>query len=122
MKKVIAVLFALMMMVSAAMAEEVISNQPLAGGWSAAADPTVTDEVRELLAKGLNGLVGVNYEPVAYLGGQVVAGRNHAILCQATVVYPDAQPYWVIIYLYENLEGEVELTSIQELVLSADKT
>lgn len=87
---------------------------PLAGGWEAAADPTVTDEVRALLAKGLNGMVGVNYEPVTYLGSQVVAGRNHAILCQATVVVPNAVPSWKIIYLYEDLQGNVTILNIAD--------
>ena len=83
----------------------------IAGGWTPAADPTITDEVKALLDKGMEGLVGVNYTPVAYLGSQVVSGTNHAILCQATVVYPGATPYFVIVYLYEDLQGNVSLMS-----------
>ena len=85
---------------------------PLAGGWEAAADPTVTAEVNELLTKGLHGLVGVSYVPVAYLGSQVVAGRNHAILCQSSVVVPNAVPSWKIVYLYEDLQGNVSIMNI----------
>lgn len=84
----------------------------IAGGWTPAADPTITDEVKALLDKGMEGLVGVNYTPVAYLGSQVVSGTNHAILCQATGVYPDAVPYFVIVYLYEDLQGNVSLMNI----------
>lgn len=85
------------------------------GGWEAAPDPAVTDEVRALFDKAMNGLVGVNYVPVAYLGSQVAAGYNHAILCQATTVYPGATPYWVILYLYEAPDGNVTITDIAEL-------
>ena len=86
----------------------------IAGGWTPAADPTITDEVKALLDKGMEGLVGVNYIPVAYLGSQVVSGTNHAILCQATVVYPGATPYFVIVYLYEDLQGNVSLMNIAD--------
>lgn len=59
------------------------------------------------------------YEPVAYLGSQVVAGVNHAYLCRATVVYPDAQPAWKLVYVYEPLEGVAEITRIADLDLAA---
>ena len=87
---------------------------PLSGGWTPAADPTVTDDLKALFDKGLNGLLGVNYAPVCYLGSQVVAGANHAFLCQATVVYPNAQPYFVIVYLYEDLQGNVSILNIAD--------
>ena len=85
------------------------------GGWEAASDPAVTDKVRALFDKAVEGLVGVNYVPAAYLGSQVVAGYNHAILCQATTVYPGAEPRWIIMYLYENPDGDVEITDITDL-------
>ena len=84
------------------------------GGWTPAADPAVTDGVRALVEKGLDGLLGVNYVPVAYLGSQVVAGTNHAVLCQASVVYPGAQPGFVILYLYEDLQGNVTILNIAD--------
>ncbi len=90
-------------------------NEPVDGGWNAASDPAITDEIRVLFDKALDGLVGVNYIPVAYLGSQVVAGYNHAILCQATIVYPGATPRWVIMYLYEDLNGGVAITDITDL-------
>lgn len=89
----------------------------LDGGWSAAQDPSVTDGVAALLEKATDGLVGVGYTPVAYLGSQVVAGTNHAILCRADAVVPDAVPYWAVVYIYEDLEGSVSLLDIVELAL-----
>ena len=76
MKKLIAVLAALLMLMTAAAAED----GPLSGGWTPSADPAVTEELQALFEKGLEGLVGVGYTPVAYLGSQVVAGTNHAFL------------------------------------------
>lgn len=118
MKKLIAVLCALMMVGGLAIAAAEDGGM-LSGGWTPAEDPTVTDEVKELLEKGLENLVGVGYVPVAYLGSQVVAGTNHAILCQATAVVPDARPYFTIVYLYEDLQGKVSLMNIAELDIGA---
>ena len=56
---------------------------------------------------------------MAYLGSQVVAGTNHAFLCQATVVAPNAKPFWAIVYLYENPQGEVNILNIAEFDISA---
>ena len=115
MKKLFAVLAALLMLMSIAAAED----GPLSGGWTPSADPAVTEELQAVLDKGLEGLVGVRYTPVAYLGSQVVAGTNHAFLCQATVVYPGAEPYYTIVYLYEDLQGNVTILNIAELDVGA---
>jgi len=122
MKKLFAVLMALLMAVTvtcAALAEETSADgaevpvfSGLAGGWQAAENGEITEEVQKVFDKGLEGLVGVSYTPVLYLGSQVVAGTNHAILCQASVVVPDAVPYWAIVFLYEDLQGNVTLMNI----------
>lgn len=90
-------------------------DEPIDGGWGAASDPTITDNIKALFEKGMKGLVGVNYTPVAYLGSRIIAGYNHAVLCQAVTVYPGAQPRWVIVYLFEDLEGGVSVTDIADL-------
>ena len=112
MKKLIAVLFAVMMMVTAVAA---VAEAPLAGGWTPSADPAVTDEIKAIVDQALEGLVGVNYTPVAFLGSQVVAGTN----CQATVVVPDAVPSYVIIYIYRDLEGNASVLNIADFDIGA---
>ena len=123
MKKIMAVLLALIMCLGlSALAEEentaveTILAGPgmLAGGWQAAADPEVTEDLQAIFDKGLEGLVGVDYVPVVYLGSQVVAGTNHAFLCQAAVVVPNAVPQWAVVYLYEDLEGNVSILDIED--------
>ena len=89
------------------------------GAWQIAADIALTPERLAPLEEALTGLVGVAYEPVAYLGSQVVAGMNHAYLCRATVVYPDAQPAWKLVYVYEPLEGPAAIIRIAGLDLAA---
>ena len=115
MKKIAALLMAVLMLTGFVFAEgtEPAENN-LVGGWTPAADPTVTEELQAVLDKALESLMGVHYVPVAYLGSQLVAGTNHAFLCQATVVYPDAQPRWVILYLYQDLQGNVTIMNIAD--------
>ena len=113
MKKLFAVLLCVMlgtMLVLPAMAEEA-----LAGGWSATTDATVTDEIRAAFDKAVEGMVGSLLEPVAVLGTQVVAGINYCILCRSTAVVPDAVPSYVLVYLYEGVDGTTEILNIVDL-------
>lgn len=113
---------ALMMLISFAAAEGGdVPETPgmLAGGWAAAENHEVTEEIEQLVEKGLEGMVGVSYLPVAYLGSQVVAGTNHAVLCYSTVVYPGAVPEWKILYLYEDLQGNVSILNIADFDFGA---
>ena len=85
---------------------------PLAGGWQAAEDPTVTEDMEAMLSTALEDYEADpdGYTPVTYLGSQVVAGTNHAILC--TTDEDGAGNAWVIIYLYQNLQGETTVMNI----------
>lgn len=116
MRKFLSLCLALMMLLGIGGA---LAEGSLVGGWIAAEDPAITDDVNALIEKALDGLVGVNYVPVAYLGSQVVAGTNHAILCLATAVVPDAVPAWKILYLYEDLQGNVTVLSVGDLDIGA---
>ena len=87
----------------------------IAGGWEAAEDTAMTDDLKDLFARALEGLTGVAYEPIAYLGHQVVAGLNHCFLCKSTVIYPDAKPGYSLVYIYEDLDGNLEVKDISDL-------
>ena len=85
------------------------------GGWAAAEAPEMTDEYKAIFAQALEMLLGVDYEPIALLGTQVVAGTNYCFLAKATVVYPDAQPKYVLVYVYKDLSGEAVLMNIADM-------
>ena len=114
MKKMIATLLVLITLAAPALAET-----SMLGGWNVAEETTVTDEIRALLEKALDEFVGSDFAPVAYLGSQIVAGINHCILCQRTVAYPGAQPTYTLVYLYEKLDGTVEILNMCDLDLAA---
>ena len=86
----------------------------LAGGWTPADDPTVTQERSDLFYKALGDLVGVEYTPVAYLGSQVVAGTNHCFLVQKRVVIPDAIPSYILVFIYEDLQHKAEIMNMAD--------
>ena len=114
MKKIISLMLAALILVSASLMIPALAENALSGGWTPAEDPTITEEIRALFDQAMAGLMGVDYVPVAYLGSQIVAGMNHAFLCQATVVYPGAQPRWTVVYLYQDLAGQATVLNIAD--------
>ncbi len=106
MKKLLVLSLSLLLICTCAFSES------LTGGWIPSASPEITEEAKSLFDKGLEDLLGVSYVPVAYLGSQLVSGHNHAFLVQATLIYPDAAPYYAVIYLYEDLSGNVSILNI----------
>ncbi len=86
------------------------------GGWTPSSDPTVTDELKTIFEKGISNVDGASSVPVAYLGSQIVAGTNHAFLCKTATAYPGmpAEPTYVIVYLYEDLQGSVSILNIAD--------
>ena len=95
--------------------EPVEISEAMTGGWSHSDSSEVTDELRKVFDKAFDGFTGSRVTPVAYLGSQVVAGLNHCFLCQSTDAYPGAQPRYVLVYIYEGLDGNAELMNIADL-------
>lgn len=102
-------------------AEQYAGPVQLAGGWTAAEDRTVTSDLEKVFRKATDGLTGVDYEPVEYLGSQVVAGLNHCFLAKATAVYPGAVPHYSLVYIYERFDGTCEITGIEDTDISASR-
>ena len=105
----------LLLRADGSMASAAAAEGTLSGGWTPSADPAVTEELRTLFEKGTEALAGASYIPVAYLGSQVVAGTNHAFLCQEVTAYPgtlETAPAYAMVYLYEDLSGGVSILSI----------
>ena len=83
--------------------------------WDTDVAPEITEEVQALFDKALDGLVGVNYTPIAVLGQQEDA---LCILCRAKVVYPGAKPYYALIDI-NSADSKAELLNIR--VFSIDE-
>lgn len=81
---------------------------PIDGGYTEAASPVVTDEIRMLVEKASAGIEGITYTPVAYVASQVVAGTNHLILC----TNPVASNRYTLVTIYEDLNGNANITAV----------
>ena len=81
------------------------SGGEIAGGWARADSPVITDDFRKVFDKAVAEF-DVDYTPVAYLASQIVAGTNHCVLCKAM------SKTYVIVYIYEDLQGNAEVTDI----------
>ena len=82
------------------------------GSWSQAESPVISDELAAQLEKAFEGMLGADYTPVAVLSTQLVAGMNYCVLCEQTIVYPGAEPEYVFVYMYVDLDGESQITDI----------
>ena len=113
MKKILIVLLAALLVLGAVGCrkaepeEEVLMDAPLSGGWTPAADYEVSEARKAVFDKGTAEL-DINYAPLAYLGSQVVAGTNHVFLSRGIGLY-------ALIYVYESLQGDVQLMNIAAL-------
>lgn len=98
---------------------EIPETGALAGGWSVAEDPAITDEISNMFWQAMDsyqtGTITIAYTPVAVLGTQVVAGTNYAVLCRASEINKGTT--WVIVYLYQDPEESASVLCITDLAL-----
>ena len=80
-----------------------VNNLP--GGWSQPPTVEMTDQYLAAFDQVMAELDGVSYTPLAVLEYQVVAGVNACVLCESTVVYPGAEPYYSFVYFFIDLAG-----------------
>ena len=129
MKKILIVLMAALLVLTAVAckaneqpkaAEEQPAQEPasvgMVGGWTPAEDFSINDERRAVFDNGM-AVISSIHTPLAYLGCQVVAGTNHCFLSKGS--------NWLeLVYLYEDLQGNVQLMNIAQLpiVPQADGT
>ena len=86
----------------------------MAGGWTVNTEYTATlpENVNTAYEKAMAGLMGVSYKPLAYMGSQVVAGSNYAVLCAATSVTADPANALAVVIVYADLNGGAEVRAI----------
>ena len=77
-------------------------------------------EVKAIFDKAFDGFVGASYEAVAYLGSQVVAGTNYLAMFRKTPTFPDAEPSFVLVTVYEDLKGNTEVQGMDEVLFDTE--
>lgn len=68
-------------------------------GWTIPETNEMTEEVTAVFTRAMENFVGVNYDPLAFLGEN---GGVYCFFCRATAVYPDAVPYYTLVYVTED--------------------
>ena len=117
MKKLMAFILAALLLFSLSACGQGKTEAKSVGGWTLTDDGAVTKESKDAFDKAMDGFVGVSYTPVALLGTQLVSGMNYSFLCEATVVYPDARPYYAVVTVYQDTQGKAEIKNIVALDL-----
>ena len=94
--------------ITLAAAERSASGE-MGGGWIQPESDEITPELRDVFERAVSELMGVNYEPVAYLGYQLVNGTNHLFSATQTVVYPGAVTETGTILIHEDPDGSARV-------------
>lgn len=63
----------------------------------------------------LGGIVGAEYEPLIYVGGQPVKGVNHLFIAQQTLVLARPERHIVLVTINE-FDGNFNLVSIERII------
>ena len=95
-----------------------IIGEALPGGFEANTGDTDLSKNKKAAAafgKTMKNIDGVDYEPIAYLGSQVVAGTNYMILCRSLVISPNSEPKFVLVTIYEDLSGNTEMNGVETI-------
>ena len=110
--------------------EEAAEVTTLVGGWTIneeVPDKALSEEQAAIFQQAMGDLLGVDYEPVSVIAEQLVAGRNYAYLCKAKAVTPSAKSEWVVVVIYQDLEGNCSFTCANPIdpadlhIVTADK-
>ena len=92
-----------------------ISTEKLAGGWEIAEDRSsvvIPQDAKDAFDKAAENLDGNELEPMALLGTQMVAGTNYAFLCFSTLQTDETINGVQVVKVYEDLDGNAEITNI----------
>ncbi len=87
------------------------------GGWTIApaqAAP-LPEKAQAAFDKAMAAQTDADYIPVALLSTQLVAGTNYCVFCQVAPKSADAVPFWALVYIYADLQGNAELTNVYDL-------
>lgn len=89
-----------------------ISDEPVAGGWSAAIAVSENPDALSVFTEAMDGLVGVNYTPLT-VRTQVVNGVNYRFVCKAVFSTAGLPERVAMVCLYKKPGDRAILTGIE---------
>lgn len=63
----------------------------------------------------MNGLIGANYKPIAYVGTQVVKGVNHVFIAEQTLITSTPERHIVLVTINE-FDNKFSLVGIDRII------
>ena len=89
------------------------------GGWdlSDVKGVALPQKAQSAFTAVMSDIVGADYEPIAYLGSQVVNGTNSKVLAIKTPVVPNGEKSFVKIVINEGTDKTARLVSISRAAL-----
>ena len=94
---------------------EPTESETILGGWTDVEDGTLTDELKDIFNKALDGLLGSTYEPVKLLAKQVVNGTNYKFLANGTKTTNPITVGTYNITINESSDGTISLVDIETI-------
>lgn len=77
------------------------------------------EDVQTAFEKAVEGYEGMSFTPVAYLGSQVVAGANYAVLCVAKPAEQNSKNELKVVVVYKDLEGGASVLRVTDFYLES---
>ena len=90
-------------------------TEMLTGGWQVTRDSAVTEEAQAVFDQAMPDHDQADYEAVALLATQAVAGRNYCFLRRTSSVDSGEAPTYQLVYIWEDLKGEAHLLEVKEI-------
>ena len=94
---------------------EPTESETILGGWIDVEDGALTDELKDIFSKALEGLLGSTYEPVKLLAKQVVNGTNYKFLANGTKTTNPITVGTYNITINESSDGTISLVDIETI-------
>ena len=95
-------------------------STPIVGGWAVTENEAAVlpKEVQTAFDKATAEYTGMTFVPVAYIGSQVVAGLNYAVLCEGTTVTADPVTELKVVIIYADLEDNARITNVADFTIA----
>lgn len=96
----------------------VTDENNICGGWNAATEftsPKIPKNAELAFDKATESITGASYEPVAYLGSQIVSGTKYAFLCKITTVTANPTSSINVVIVYNDLSNNAAIVNTKKV-------
>jgi|GEM_PF-2065975 len=90
-------------------------TQTLSGGWEVMEDSAVTEQAQAIFDLAMPDNDRMDYEAVALLATQVVAGKNYCFLCRTSIRDSDEMPTYQLVYIWQDLMGDAHILEVKDI-------